>query len=45
MDFFDVAVEHTFGKEGGFTGEKGLPNDHGGAGATRISGLASYGIC
>lgn len=31
MDFFDVAVEHTFSKEGGFTGEHGLPNDHGGA--------------
>lgn len=31
MDFFDVAVEHTFGAEGGFTGKDGLPNDHGGS--------------
>lgn len=30
-DFFDVAVEHTFGNEGGFTGQHGLPNDHGGS--------------
>jgi lysozyme family protein len=31
MDFFEIAVEHTFGKEGGFTGQHGLPNDHGGS--------------
>jgi len=30
MANFDVAVEHTFGKEGGFTGEHGLPGDSGG---------------
>jgi lysozyme family protein len=29
-DFFDAAVEHTFGKEGGFTGRDGLPGDAGG---------------
>lgn len=28
--WFDEAVEHTFGKEGGFTGEHGLPGDTGG---------------
>lgn len=27
---FDLAVEHTFGKEGGFTGKDGLPHDSGG---------------
>jgi lysozyme family protein len=30
MANFDAAVEHTFGKEGGFTGEHGLPGDSGG---------------
>lgn len=29
-DYFDEAVEHTFGKEGGFTGRHGLKNDSGG---------------
>lgn len=29
-DFFPAAVAHTFGNEGGFTGEHGLPGDHGG---------------
>jgi lysozyme family protein len=29
-DVFDEAVEHTFGREGGFTGPDGLPNDRGG---------------
>lgn len=30
MADFDKAVEHTFGKEGGFTGEHGLEHDSGG---------------
>lgn len=30
MASFDAAVEHTFGKEGGFTGKDGLPGDSGG---------------
>lgn len=29
-DYFDIAVEHTFGKEGGFTGKDGLKHDSGG---------------
>lgn len=29
-DWFDAAVEHTFGREGGFTGKDGLPHDSGG---------------
>lgn len=29
-DYFDIAVEHTFGREGGFTGKDGLKHDSGG---------------